>query len=214
MRKFQTSRAAQQAHKLDAMRREIASLAARLMAEDGLDDFALAKRKAARQLGAANTDALPSNQAVEEALLAYQALYQAEEQSARLRFMRTQALALMRLLQAFRPYLTGAVLTGSAGRYSSAEIDLYTDNSKDVEIFLLDHHLDFEHVDTGRDPQADTLYLRVNGPPHAEHGIPSFLLAVHHHTQERMRRRNPQSGQTAPRANIDAVAALLTGDTD
>jgi hypothetical protein len=37
------------------MRARIAAAAARLMAEDGIDDFALAKRKAARQLGALDT---------------------------------------------------------------------------------------------------------------------------------------------------------------
>src|SRR5712664_4853012 len=37
------------------MRARIAAAAARMMAEDGLDDFALAKRKAARQLGAEDT---------------------------------------------------------------------------------------------------------------------------------------------------------------
>ncbi len=34
------------------MRARIAATAARIMAEDGIEDFALAKRKAARRLGA------------------------------------------------------------------------------------------------------------------------------------------------------------------
>jgi hypothetical protein len=44
-----------------AMRARIAAGAARIMAEEGIDDFALAKRKAARRLGAADTEALPAN---------------------------------------------------------------------------------------------------------------------------------------------------------
>ena len=43
------------------LREPITQLAARLMAEDGIDDFAFAKRKAARQLGAADTPHLPHN---------------------------------------------------------------------------------------------------------------------------------------------------------
>ena len=43
------------------MRSRIAAAAARIMAEDGIEDFALAKRKAARQLGADATHALPDN---------------------------------------------------------------------------------------------------------------------------------------------------------
>src|SRR5438270_11760680 len=60
------------------MRARIAAAAARLMAEDGIDDFALAKRKAARQLGAFDTQSLPRNDEMEAELRAYRALYQAE----------------------------------------------------------------------------------------------------------------------------------------
>ena len=52
----------------NGMRARIAAAAARLMAEDGIDDFALAKRKAARQLGAPDTEALPANQEIEAEL--------------------------------------------------------------------------------------------------------------------------------------------------
>ena len=61
------------------MRARIAAAAARLMAEDGIDDFALAKRKAARQLGASDTESLPRNDQIEAELHAYRALYQADE---------------------------------------------------------------------------------------------------------------------------------------
>ena len=57
------------------MRARIAAAAARIMAEDGIDDFALAKRKAARQLGAPETEALPRNDEIEDELRAYRALY-------------------------------------------------------------------------------------------------------------------------------------------
>jgi hypothetical protein len=222
MRKSQHSRAAQQTHKLDTMRRAIANLAARLMAEDGIDDFALAKRKAARQLGAPNTEALPTNQAIEAALLAYQTLYQEKEQRERLLFMRRQALDLMRLLQPFHPYLVGPVLTGTAGRYSSAEIDLYADNGKDVEIFLLDQRLDFEHVDPGRGPQAPELRLRVFGVGKVgggfrfgeENAAASFLLSVYPYPQERVRRRDSHTGQSESRASIEALTALLAAEAD
>ena len=42
------------------LRRSIATQAARLIAEEGIDDYAFAKRKAARQLGVPERD-LPSN---------------------------------------------------------------------------------------------------------------------------------------------------------
>ena len=45
----------------NGMRERIAAAAARIMAEEGIDDFALAKRKAARRLGAPDSEALPGN---------------------------------------------------------------------------------------------------------------------------------------------------------
>src|SRR5215510_7849267 len=69
--------------KQQQMRNRIAAAAARLMAEDGLEDFALAKRKAARQLGAEDTQSLPKNEEIEAELRAYQSLYQGEEQRER-----------------------------------------------------------------------------------------------------------------------------------
>jgi hypothetical protein len=119
------------------MRERIAHLAARLMAVDGIDDYALAKRKAARQAGASETRNLPNNDEVEHALRAYQQLYQADEQPARLRHLRTSARKMMELLARFNPYLVGTVLSGRAGKYSEIELLLFTDSMKEVELFLL-----------------------------------------------------------------------------
>src|SRR5205823_9987467 len=105
-----------------AMRTRIAAAAARIMAEDGVDDFALAKRKAARQLGALDTQALPRNDEIEAELRAYRALYHADEHAHVIEELRRVALEAMRALERFRPYLTGPVLKGIAGPY--AEIDL------------------------------------------------------------------------------------------
>jgi hypothetical protein len=125
------------------MRERIAHLAARLMAVDGIDDYALAKRKAARQAGAPDTRNLPNNEEVEHALRAYQQLYQADEQRERLLHLRQRAREMMELLARFDPYLSGAVLSGSAGKYSDIELLLFTDSMKDVEMFLLDRRIDY-----------------------------------------------------------------------
>jgi DNA-binding transcriptional regulator YbjK len=125
------------------MRERIAQLAARLMAVDGIDDFALAKRKAARQAGAPDTRNLPNNEEVEQALRAYQQLYQADEQQARLRRLRQNAREMMQQLAQFDPHLSGSVLSGSAGKYSDINIHLFTDSVKDVEMFLLNRQIPY-----------------------------------------------------------------------
>ncbi len=132
------------------MRTRIAAAAARLMAEDGIDDFSLAKRKAARQLGAADTESLPGNDEVEAELHAYRALYQAEEHPERVERLRRQALAAMRLLAQFHPYLTGPVLSGTAGPFAAIELQLFPESAKDVEIFLLDQGIAYESAEVRR----------------------------------------------------------------
>ncbi len=189
---------------IDAMRRDIASLAARLMAEDGIADYGLAKRKAARNLGAPDSEALPTNHEVEEALRAYQSVFQEEELGLRLAALRQGALDLMRKLEQFHPYLTGPALDGTAGRYAEAEIELFADSAKEVEIFLLDQNFDFEHLGIQHNrPDSPEARLRLDA------GEVSLLLSIYPQTLERQQRRNPHTGQVAGRARADAVAALL-----
>src|SRR5215510_15432187 len=129
---------------LESMRARIAAAAARIMAEDGIDDFALAKRKAARSLGAADTEALPANDEIEAELRAYRALYQAEEHPLRIAELRGVALEAMRALEGFHPYLTGPVLSGLAGPYAEIELQLFPESSKEVELFLLERNIPFD----------------------------------------------------------------------
>jgi hypothetical protein len=126
------------------MRNRIAHLAARLMAEDGIEDYARAKRKAARQAGMADTKQLPSNEEIDEALRVQQALYHHAEHGARLRDLRERALETMREFAPFNPLLTGSVLHGTAGRYADIELHLCTDQVKAVELFLLDRRIPYK----------------------------------------------------------------------
>ncbi len=122
----------------DDARSAIAVQAARLMAEDGIEDYGLAKRKAARQLGMPDAQRLPNNDEIDSALREYQSIYKTDDQRQRIRLMREEAVSSMRELAAFDPHLTGAVLAGIAGPYAAIHLQLYTDNVKAVEMFLLD----------------------------------------------------------------------------
>lgn len=131
---------------IDHTRLELATCAARMIAEDGLD-YGTAKRKATRLLFGAKTkvpsDLMPSNQEVEEALREYQQLFQAESQPQRVHHLRLLALELMQTLAEFNPWLTGAVWNGTAGTHSQIWLELHTESSKEVAIFLLNQGLDF-----------------------------------------------------------------------
>ncbi len=119
------------------MRRRIAHVAARILAEDGSLDYGSAKRKAARQLGAPDSDNLPDNQQIDEALRSYQALYLAEETREQLVLLRQVAIEYMEQLADFDPHLTGPVLNGTAGRNTEINLQLFTDDQKEVEFLLM-----------------------------------------------------------------------------
>lgn len=132
-----------------ALRAQIAAHAARLIAEDHIDDFAQAKRKAARQMGVTEGHALPSNQEIEAALSAHRAIY-APEHAQLLHHLRRKAIELMHFFVSYRPYLAGSVLTGVAGEHSNINLILYHDDPKSIEFFLLDRKIDYTHAESGK----------------------------------------------------------------
>ncbi len=128
-------------------RARIADLAARFIAEHGIQDYALAKRKAARSLGLAEGRGLPSNEEVDAALIYRQSLYEPEEQAILLLALRQQALAVMRAFEQFDPSLTGTVASGAVSEHSRIELDIDSDSSKDFEQFLINRNIEFKVQD-------------------------------------------------------------------
>jgi hypothetical protein len=191
------------------MRERIAAAAARIMAEDGIDSFALAKRKAARQLGAPDTEAMPRNEEVEEALHAYRALYQAGEHPQRVAELRRIALEAMQALEQFSPYLTGPVLKGTAGPYAEIELQLFPESPKDVEIFLLDHGVSFATAE-GRRFSGDRAHA-VSVLSLIWEDTP-LKLQVFDPRDERVALNSSPAGRVPDRAGIAEVGALLRDD--
>ncbi len=108
------------------------------MADSGISDYQLAKRKACQQLGVADSQRnLPSNQEIKDALFAYQSLFKSDQQPQRLRQLRETALQAMQFFQQFKPRLAGDVLDGSAGAHSRLELHLFADYSEQISLFLM-----------------------------------------------------------------------------
>src|SRR3954470_20817935 len=201
---------ARNSNRQSGMRMRIAAAAARLMAEDGIDDFSLAKRKAARQLGAADTQSLPRNDEIEVELRAYRALYQSETHPEVVEELRRVALDAMRALEAFRPYLTGPVLKGIAGPYAEIDLQLFPDSAKDVEIFLLDQNVPFTTQEarrySGDQPRAVSLISLL------WQGVP-LRLAIFDPRDERLSLKTSVAGRPIERAGIAEVSAILSSRT-
>ncbi len=118
------------------IRLEIAQAAAKLLYDEGYNDFLEAKKKAAARLGIHDNHLLPGNAEIETALSQYQSLYHGHEHECNLRSMRESALKAMQLLKKYHPYLSGSVLSGNAGKHSEILIHAYSDAPELIGLLL------------------------------------------------------------------------------
>jgi hypothetical protein len=129
------------------------------MSEHGIRDFHRAKLKAAERLGILDTQALPRNHEIEQALREHQRLFHADSQPQLLRRRREAAAEAMRFLHAFEPRLVGAVLEGTADAHSAICLHVFSDDPEAVGLFLSEHGVPFEtqtrRLRSSRDAQAD-----------------------------------------------------------
>lgn len=163
-------------HELLQVRAEIAAAAARMIAQDGAD-MDTARRKAARQvLGAKRPQAaqLPDDAQIEDEVRQYQAIFVHPGQAARLHQLRTVALQLMDALAEFKPYLTGSVLSGTAGEHDDIHLQLFAESAKEIEIFLLNKNLNLDISETPHfkgprfDPVETVSFMWRNEGVHAQ----------------------------------------------
>ena len=200
----------------DQLRQLIAQQAARMMAEDGINDFAYAKKKAGKQLGVTESSVLPTNAEVEEEVRLYHNIYNADEQPLELAKLRKAALMTMQIFERFSPHLTGSVLDGTAGKFSQTNIHLFADSAKDVEMFLLNQQIPFESSEKS---------FRISDKPSKDKKekvrktVPVFTLETELGLQKlsvfdvddmRVAVKRTADGSNADRADISDLQALIS----
>jgi hypothetical protein len=189
----------------DTLRRErdrnrIAQAAARLIAEHGLADWALAKRKAARQLMLPETTGLPSNDEIEAALADHHALFGGDAHLAALRRQRVEALGWMRRLARWEPLLVGGVAEGWASEHSDVRLELVADDPKSVEIALAGEGVAYAALPPRADDTA--AHLRID----------SSRAAVRIAILTAQQRRNRPRQDDEVRLDTDELVEILAGD--
>ncbi|WP_406624359.1 hypothetical protein [Acidovorax sp. SDU_ACID1] len=191
----------------NALVTEIANVAARLVVEEGME-WGPAKRRAVKELGLSARTPLPDNDLVEDAVREYIGLFHADTQPMELRALRELALVWMQRMQAFRPYLGGAVWHGTATRLSDIYLSLFCDDSKSAEIALIDHHVNYEpRTVTGlRGEPVDALSLSSRSPVLGEEIGVHLLIYDLDDLRGALR---PDARGRAPRGDADAVRKLL-----
>jgi hypothetical protein len=194
----------------NALRESIANAAARLMVEDGIEDYAQAKRKAARQIGATDARQMPTNEEIDAALTVYRELFQ-RGHSTQLRELRELALTVMQEFAAFNPYLTGSVLRGSAGKYADIQLQLFCDNPKSVEHHLLGKRIQYRSAESrfyagNMVVMAPVLIFEREG-----YDVYLTLLAPR---DLRLPLKTTPAGKPIERARADAVELLIADHAD
>jgi hypothetical protein len=178
----------------------IAQVAARLIAEHGITDWSMAKRKAVRELDLGWAIALPGDDEIEVALADYHALFSGEEHDVMIRAQRKEALTWMRNLAAFSPRLTGGVAAGWATEDSGIRLELDADNAKSVELALINAGLRYRPLSSNADGPVE---LAVETPAGGLHLVVRTLDSARH------RPRRERGAREELRLAAKDVEALL-----
>ena len=192
---------------VEQLRLRLCTEAARIMAEEGVQDFHTAKRKAANRLNLPDMKHLPSNQEIEDALSLHLQLFHAQDLPHTLRKLRTLALDAMVLLERFEPRLVGAVLGGNVTAYSEIHLHVVANTSEEVGFLLQENHIPYD---------VATRHVRYGGERHENLPAYRFLadgsvieLAVFTHHGAREVPLSPVDGKPMRRVNRKELAQLL-----
>ena len=120
----------------DRARQMLAQEAARIIVEQGIQDYRLAKTKAAERLGLKGRGSLPGNAEVEAAVAEHLKLFGRESHFDLLQTLRCAALSVMEILSPFNPRLVGPVLNGTAAANSSVNLHVFSDTPELVAMTL------------------------------------------------------------------------------
>ena len=132
------------------VRREMAAVAAALVADSGLD-YGAAKRRAARHLGLADASpkgAMPDNEEIDEALREHLDLFDAAGHEERRESIQLAAIELMEQLAQWSPLITGAAWKGLVTEHAVLHLQIADGHAKEVAIDLINRGLDFDAAET------------------------------------------------------------------
>ena len=152
---------------LERARQQIVAEAARILCEDGVLDYKLAKAKAVEAHGGSRHAPLPTNREIHQAMLDYQSLFGGEQVRQRLRDLRQLALRVMREFADYRPRLVGPVLSGAIGMEPARDriqLHVFADAAEELDLHLLNRGWPFEPDERRylmrKDQHADIPLLR------------------------------------------------------
>jgi len=195
----------------DRARQMLAQEAARIIVDQGIRDYRVAKTKAADRLGMGTRGSLPGNSEIEQAVNEHLLLFGGETHADHLKAMREAAISAMQMLEEFTPRLVGPVLSGAADENSAVNLHVFTDSPEAIAMFLADRNISCCSYERrlknrrGRSVSPDTF-----AGFEFEHCGESIEATVFPVDGIRQAPISPIDRKPTKRADIKAVAALLS----
>ncbi len=190
----------------------LAQEAARIIVEQGIQDYRLAKTKAADRLGMSERGSLPRNSEIEHAVSEHLKLFGRESHLDLLRILREAALSAMELLAPFTPRLVGPVLHGTAAANSAVNLHVFSDSAELVAQTLRDRSVQFRiyerRIKSRRDHTETFSGFRFT---HDNSSIEATVFPVDGVRQAPI---SPVNGKPMQRADKNAVLELLGTDSE
>lgn len=196
----------------DRARKVLAQEAARIIVEQGIEDYRVAKTKAAERLGMTERGSLPGNPEIEHAVSEHLKLFGRESHLDLLRVLREAAISAMSLLAPFTPRLVGPVLHGTAAANSAVNLHVFSDSAELVAQALRDSSVQyrlFERRLKSRRDQADN--FSAFRFIHDNSSIEATVFPVNGVRQAPI---SPVNGKPMRRADLNAVMELLGTDSE
>jgi len=185
----------------------VAQEAARIIVNQGLRDYGLAKKKAAERLGLNSRGSLPGNAEIEQAVSEHLQLFAGESHSDLLRTMRLAALSAMDLLATFTPRLVGPVLNGTADANSAVNLHVFADSPEAVALALDERGIAYRPYERRLKSRRDRTEKFAGYEFH--HGDASVQATVFPVDGIRQAPMSPVDGKPMRRADEKAVRELL-----
>ncbi len=193
----------------DRARQILAQEAARIIVDQGIEDFRVAKIKAADRLGMSRLGSLPRNAEIQQAVSEHLQLFGRESHVDLLQLLRQAALSAMQLLEAFTPRLVGPVLHGTAATNSAINLHVFADHPELVATTLTESHVQYRPYERrlkSRPNHAETFAgFRF---AHRESSVEATVFPLHGVRQAPI---SPVDGKPMQRADARVVQNLIEG---
>lgn len=191
----------------DRARQVLAQEAARIICEQGIEDYRLAKLKAAERLGMSAHGALPGNPEIEQAISDHLKLFGRESHDDLLLALRRAAVSAMEMLASFTPRLVGPVLHGTAGESSAVNLHLFADSPEQVAWTLQESRIAYRPFE--RRVKSRRKEVRSYAAFRFDHRETAIEATVFPYDGIRQAPISPIDGKPMRRADTRAVRVLI-----